>query len=103
MTYVKEQNIMDKTEEDMDGQHADREANIRAIAYRLWEDEGHPEGSAERHWIAAEAIFEADDPERKSTEGEPPGDIRPSELEKPMATISDAARKRRANGSARSA
>ncbi len=29
---------------------------IRALAHQMWEDEGRPEGRAEQHWLAAEAI-----------------------------------------------
>jgi hypothetical protein len=39
----------------------DREQRIREIAYRLWEEEGRPEGGAERHWFAAEAVFNAEE------------------------------------------
>lgn len=31
----------------------DREHRIRERAYRLWEDEGRPEGRAEHHWRQA--------------------------------------------------
>jgi len=82
----------------MYGQKADREVRVREIAYRMWEEEGHPDGAAERHWRAAEAMIEADDPARKAIEGEPPGD-----MEKPPEMISDPARKRRAAAAARSA
>jgi Protein of unknown function (DUF2934) len=49
----------------------DREERIRELAYFLWLEEGCPEDAAERHWLAAEALVEAD--ERKRIEGEPPG------------------------------
>ncbi len=52
----------------------DREERIRMIAYFLWEEEGYPEGEAERHWRAAEALYDSEDAERKATEGEPPGE-----------------------------
>ncbi|SCM75848.1 conserved hypothetical protein [uncultured Pleomorphomonas sp.] len=32
---------------------ADREDEIRARAYQLWEEEGRPEGRAEQHWFTA--------------------------------------------------
>jgi hypothetical protein len=52
----------------------DRDDRIRELAYFLWRDEGCPEGQAERHWRAAEALLESDPLERKRIEGEPPGD-----------------------------
>jgi hypothetical protein len=38
---------------------------VREIAYRLWQEEGCPEGEALRHWFAAEALFDAEEAERK--------------------------------------
>ncbi len=35
-----------------------RDEEIRAIAYRIWEEEGRPEGRASEHWLKAEAIWE---------------------------------------------
>lgn len=34
----------------------EREHRIRERAHRLWEEEGRPEGHAERHWFQAEEI-----------------------------------------------
>jgi hypothetical protein len=33
---------------------------VREIAYRLWQEEGCPEGEALRHWFAAKTLFERD-------------------------------------------
>jgi hypothetical protein len=52
----------------------DRNDRIREIAYFLWLEEGCPEGQADRHWLAAEALLESDPLERKRMEGEPPGE-----------------------------
>ncbi len=53
----------------------DRNDRIREIAYFLWLEEGCPEGEAQRHWLAAEAIVEAELREGKRVdEGEPPGE-----------------------------
>jgi hypothetical protein len=52
----------------------DRNDRIREMAYFLWLDEGCPEGAAERHWLAAEALVESEPLERKRIEGEPPGE-----------------------------
>lgn len=39
----------------------DRDERIRQRAHKLWESEGKPEGSAQRHWQQAEAeITQAD-------------------------------------------
>ena len=43
----------------------DREQRIREIAYSLWEEEGRPEGAADRHWFSAEARFAAGQGERE--------------------------------------
>jgi hypothetical protein len=53
----------------------DRDDRIRELAYLLWLEEGCPEGQAERHWQAAETLFDSEDlDERKRIDGEPPGD-----------------------------
>lgn len=33
---------------------------VREIAYRLWQEEGCPDGEALRHWFAAKTLFERD-------------------------------------------
>ena len=38
----------------------DREQCVREIAHRLWEEEGRPSDQDQRHWHAAERIFEAE-------------------------------------------
>jgi hypothetical protein len=35
-----------------------REEEVRLIAYRLWEEEGCPNGRDCDHWLKAEAIWE---------------------------------------------
>ncbi len=35
----------------------EREDEIREIAYRIWEDEGRPEGRVLDHWLEAEAVW----------------------------------------------
>ncbi len=53
----------------------DRDDRIREIAYFLWLEEGCPDGEADRHWSAAEAMHDnSDASERKRIEGEPPGE-----------------------------
>ena len=31
---------------------------LRVIAYRIWEDEGRPEGRALDHWLKAETLWD---------------------------------------------
>jgi hypothetical protein len=38
----------------------DNSQRVREIAYRLWQEEGCPEGEALRHWFAAEALFDSE-------------------------------------------
>jgi Protein of unknown function (DUF2934) len=57
---------------------SDRDDRIREFAYFLWLEEGCPEGQAERHWSAAEALLASNEVERKEIEGEPPGDPAPT-------------------------
>jgi ElaB/YqjD/DUF883 family membrane-anchored ribosome-binding protein len=39
----------------------DREKRVREIAYFIWEQEGRPEGQADRHWQAAREIVDSQD------------------------------------------
>jgi hypothetical protein len=43
---------------------------VREIAYRLWQEEGCPEGEALRHWFAAKAIFDSEEAKRENEGGE---------------------------------
>ena len=49
----------------------DKEQRIREIAYSLWEEEGYPEGRADEHWAAAEAVVDAQDGELENIEDDP--------------------------------
>jgi hypothetical protein len=40
----------------------DSEKRTREVAYAIWEQEGRPEGRAERHWRMAEIAVEAVEP-----------------------------------------
>jgi hypothetical protein len=42
----------------------DREQRVRAIAYRIWEEEGRPPDQEDRHWQMAERIIIEEDAER---------------------------------------
>ena len=52
----------------------DRESRIREIAYFLWEQEGYPDGQADRHWAAAEAVVDAEDEDREAMPMDPRGE-----------------------------
>jgi Protein of unknown function (DUF2934) len=47
----------------------DRHDRIRDSAYFLWLEEGCPEDAAERHWLAAEGVVEAEPLEGEHIEG----------------------------------
>jgi Protein of unknown function (DUF2934) len=51
---------------------SDRDDRIREFAYFLWLEEGCPEGQAERHWSAAEALLASNEFERKEIEASLP-------------------------------
>jgi len=38
---------------------------VRELAYRLWQEEGCPQGEDLRHWFTAKALFDAEQPEHK--------------------------------------
>lgn len=40
--------------------HLSKDERIRAIAYSLWEEEGHPEGRDLEHWTRACELVEAE-------------------------------------------
>jgi hypothetical protein len=46
---------------------SEREQQVRAIAHRLWEEEGRPADQEKRHWATAERMFDAQ--ERASRAG----------------------------------
>jgi hypothetical protein len=55
----------------------DRDNRIREFAYFFWQEEGRPEGQADRHWREAEEMIEQEEGAealRKIVEGGPPGD-----------------------------
>jgi hypothetical protein len=43
------------------------EARVREFAHRIWQEEGFPEGQAERHWEMARQAVEAEKAERLRT------------------------------------
>jgi Protein of unknown function (DUF2934) len=36
----------------------ERDAEIRELAYRIWQEEGYPYGQEVQHWLKAEAIWQ---------------------------------------------
>jgi Protein of unknown function (DUF2934) len=65
---------------------ADSDERIREIAYYIWENEGRPEGQADRHWRTAEEIVQAQEAEGTNAEGEPPPE-QPSDYVTPLAVL----------------
>jgi Protein of unknown function (DUF2934) len=43
---------------------------IREIAYRLWQEEGCPQGEDLRHWFAAKAIYDSEEAKPDAGGGE---------------------------------
>ena len=41
----------------MEGTETSREEEIRQLAYRLWQEEGRPDGYDVQHWLKAETIW----------------------------------------------
>lgn len=39
---------------------ASRDQQIADIAYRLWQEEGYPDGRADAHWLRAVEMLEAE-------------------------------------------
>lgn len=39
---------------------ANRDQQIADLAYRFWEEEGHPQDRAEAHWLRAVSIVDAE-------------------------------------------
>jgi hypothetical protein len=42
----------------MNHMEVDRDAEIRELAYRIWQEEGYPYGQEVQHWLKAEAIWQ---------------------------------------------
>jgi hypothetical protein len=60
---------------------------IREMAYYLWEQEGRPENQADRHWVAAVAIVEAQDSAHEnSNSGEMTEDSGDGQFSKPTVS-----------------
>lgn len=51
----------------------ERDAEIRELAYRIWQEEGYPHGYDVQHWLKAEAIWqEKRRPKTKTKQSKPP-------------------------------
>jgi hypothetical protein len=37
-----------------------RDSLIAALAHRIWEEEGHPHGRAEQHWLRAAGLVDTE-------------------------------------------
>jgi hypothetical protein len=42
----------------MEGTQVNRDEEIRQLAYRLWQEEGCPDGHEVEHWLRAQMIWE---------------------------------------------
>jgi hypothetical protein len=42
----------------MNHMEIERDAEIRELAYRIWQEEGYPYGQEVQHWLKAEAIWQ---------------------------------------------
>ncbi|HTW54045.1 MAG TPA: DUF2934 domain-containing protein [Stellaceae bacterium] len=51
---------------------AERDDEIRALAYAIWEQEGCPEGRSLDHWLRAEAEIAVDPPVVTPDDGKRP-------------------------------
>jgi Protein of unknown function (DUF2934) len=40
----------------MNRMEVERNAEIRELAYRIWEEEGYPHGHEVQHWLKAESV-----------------------------------------------
>jgi len=45
---------------------AGRDQRIADLAYRMWEEDGRPEGRAEAHWLRAVVLVDEAAPKKKS-------------------------------------
>lgn len=52
----------------MDGDERERERRIRERAYRLWQEEGCPEGRSDLHWDMASELVAIEDNQKLATE-----------------------------------
>jgi Protein of unknown function (DUF2934) len=41
----------------MNHMEVERDAEIRELAYRIWQEEGYPHGHEVQHWLEAETIW----------------------------------------------
>jgi Protein of unknown function (DUF2934) len=51
----------------MNNAFANRDQLIADIAYKLWEEEGRPQGKAEDHWLRAAVLIDEKKPAAKKT------------------------------------
>ena len=85
--------------------HSTQRHLVRALAYRIWEEEGRPHGRAAVHWAEAERRLSADAAsgyinaegyEEDAPAGRPPIDIIPDAPKPGQPTVSRRSRESRA-------
>lgn len=71
----------------------DRDDEIRARAYQLWEEEGRPEGRAEQHWFTAKETLAVEENQESTylpiNEGTSPEHIEALENAGEFPTLTD--------------
>ena len=56
----------------MQGTEMNRDEEIRQVAYKLWQEEGYPQGYEVQHWLKAETIWQANhSPKSKPKQSKP--------------------------------
>ena len=56
----------------MNHMEVERDAEIRELAYRIWQEQGYPHGDEVQHWLKAEAIWlEKHRPKNKPRQSKP--------------------------------
>jgi hypothetical protein len=64
---------------------ADRDRRVREVAYRLWEDEGRPDGRDAEHWRRALTLVEAEEALALRSDPPPPPEAKPQSPLPPAA------------------
>ena len=65
----------------------DQEQRIRARAYRIWEEEGRPEGRAEVHWDMARELIAIEDNFQDTLKPAPPMGADDRAVEEAVANV----------------
>lgn len=69
------------------GQDSEREDRIRERAYRLWQEEGCPEGRAETHWDKASELVAIEENYKSTLKPNPTGEYENSPTSEPVEPL----------------